>query len=52
LNGFVDPELYDKPVFNYQSKPENPRDAFGKTERKAVCYLCPRAYFDIYNKEP
>jgi hypothetical protein len=33
---FVDPELDDKPVFNYQSKPENPRDAFGKTERKAV----------------
>jgi hypothetical protein len=33
---FVDPELYDKPVFNYQSKPDNPRDAFGKTERRAV----------------
>jgi hypothetical protein len=33
---FVDPELYDKPVFNYQSKPENPKDVFSKTERKAV----------------
>jgi hypothetical protein len=33
---FVDPELYDRPVFDYQSKPENLRDAFGKTERKAV----------------
>ena len=33
---FVDPELYDKPVFNYQSKPVNPNDMFSKTERKAV----------------
>jgi len=33
---FVDPELYDKPVFNYQSKPVNPKDVFSKTERKAV----------------
>ena len=33
---FVDPELYDKPVFNYQSKPVNPNDMFSKTERKTV----------------
>jgi hypothetical protein len=33
---FVDPEPYDKPVFNYQSKPVNPKDVFSKTERKAV----------------
>jgi len=33
---FVDPELYDKPVFNYQSKAVNPKDVFSKTERKAV----------------
>jgi hypothetical protein len=33
---FIDPELYDKPVFNYQSKPVNPNDMFSKTERKAV----------------
>jgi len=41
---FVDPELYDKPVFNYQSKPVNPRDMFSKTERKAVSVM--------YIKEP
>jgi hypothetical protein len=41
---FVDPELYDKPVFNYQSKPVNPKDVFSKTERKAVSV--------IYIKEP
>ena len=41
---FVDPELYDKPVFNYQSKPVNPRDAFSKIERKAVSVM--------YVKEP
>jgi hypothetical protein len=33
---FVDPELYDRPVFAYQSKPVNPKDVFSKTERKAV----------------
>jgi hypothetical protein len=36
---FVDPELYDKPVFNYQSKPVNPSDIFSKTERKAVSFI-------------
>ena len=36
---FVDPELYDKPVFNYQSKPVNPNDIFSKTERKAVSVI-------------
>jgi hypothetical protein len=36
LKTFVDPELYDKPVFSYQSKLVNPNDAFSKTERKAV----------------
>ena len=41
---FVDPELYDKPVFNYQSKPVNPNDMFSKTERKAVSV--------VYVKEP
>ena len=41
---FVDPELYDKPVFNYQSKPVNPKDVFSKTERKAVSVM--------YVKEP
>jgi hypothetical protein len=41
---FVDPELYDKPVFNYQSKPVNPQDIFSKTERKAVSVM--------YVKEP
>jgi hypothetical protein len=33
---FVDPELYDRPVFAYQSKPVNPKDVFSKTERKAI----------------
>jgi hypothetical protein len=33
---FVDPELYDRPVFSYQSKLVNQKDVFGKTERKAV----------------
>jgi hypothetical protein len=33
---FVDPELYDRPVFSYQSKPVNPKDVFSKTERKAI----------------
>ena len=33
---FVDLELYDKSVFNFQSKPVSPRDAFSKTERKAI----------------
>jgi hypothetical protein len=32
---FIDPELYDRPVFSYQSKPVNPKDPF-KIERKAV----------------
>jgi hypothetical protein len=41
---FVDPELYDKPVFNFQSKPANPQDMFSKTERKAVSVM--------YFKEP
>jgi hypothetical protein len=41
---FVDPELYDKPVFNYQSKPVNSKDVFSKTERKAVSVM--------YVKEP
>jgi hypothetical protein len=41
---FVDPELYDKPVFNYQSKPVNPNDMFSKTERKAISVM--------YLKEP
>jgi hypothetical protein len=36
LKTFVDPELYDRPVFSYQSKPVNPKDVFSKTERKAV----------------
>jgi hypothetical protein len=36
LNTFVDPEMYDKPIFNYQSKLANPNDVFSKTERKAV----------------
>jgi hypothetical protein len=36
LKTFVDPELYDKPVFTYQSKPVNQKDPFSKTERKAV----------------
>jgi hypothetical protein len=33
---FVDPELYDRPVFTYQSNPINPNDVFSKTERKAI----------------
>jgi hypothetical protein len=41
---FVDPELYDKPVFNYQSKPVDPNDMFSKTERKAVSVMYVRAY--------
>jgi hypothetical protein len=36
LKTFVDPELYDRPVFSYQSKPVNPKDVFSKTVRKAV----------------
>jgi hypothetical protein len=36
LKTFVDPELYDRPVFAYQSRPVNPKDVFSKTERKAV----------------
>jgi hypothetical protein len=33
---FVDLELYDRPVFAYQSKLVNPKDVFSKTERKAI----------------
>ena len=33
---FVDPEMYDNPVFRNQSKPVNPKDILSKTERKAI----------------
>jgi hypothetical protein len=51
---FVDLELYDKPVFNFQSKPVSPRDAFSRTERKAISVTYvqePTVPFTIKNLE-